>query len=136
MRTHRLGDQDGFVREILWITLVLAVVAVVLLDGISLLNASRSARDDAMQAAREARTEYAQSLSVAEAKRAADSYLRSADVRLTAFAADPHNDGTADFTVTVRSHADTYAFLYLRHVPGLEDWVKRMSDPSSTQSTH
>ena len=51
LRNSRLRSQDGFIREILWVALVIAIIAVVLLDGMSIFTAHQSARDDSSAAA-------------------------------------------------------------------------------------
>ena len=60
MRTAPLTRQDGFIREVVWLAVIVAVVAVVLLDAMALFNAHQSSHDNASSAAREAQTEYAQ----------------------------------------------------------------------------
>ncbi len=39
------------------------------------------------------------------------------------------------FTVTVNRHAETYVFKYLGYLPGLEDWVEDVQDPTITRTT-
>ncbi len=60
MSSARLRRQDGFIREILWLVVILAVLAVVVLDGLSLFSVNQSVKGDAERAAEEAHTEYAQ----------------------------------------------------------------------------
>jgi heme exporter protein D len=134
MRKARLSGQDGFIREVVWLAVIVAVIAVVLLDAMALFNAHQSSHDDAATAVREAETEYAQSMNVAQAKLAAQEYFDKSGVELVAFKAVKMDDGTMDIRVTAKAHAKTYAFKYLSNVPGLEDWVKRISNPSSTES--
>lgn len=134
MRNPRVRGQDGFVREVLWIALTVAVIAIVFLDGLALFNANRSASDDAQTAANEARNEYAETMSVAQARKAAEAYLTTSEEKMTAFKVGKQ-DGMTEFTVGVKGHADTYGFVYLKYVPGLDDWVQRVSNPSSTQTS-
>ena len=35
-RSSRLRRQDGFIREILWVALIIAIIAVVILDGMAI----------------------------------------------------------------------------------------------------
>ena len=55
----RLRSQDGFIREVVWIVVILTIIAVVILDGMAIFNAYQSAGDSATNAAEQARTEYA-----------------------------------------------------------------------------
>lgn len=135
MRTAPLTRQDGFIREVLWLAVIVAVVAVVLLDAMALFNAHQSSHDNASSAAREAQTEYAQSLNVAQAKLAAEQYLDKSGVTLVTFKATGMVDGAMGFAVTTKAHAKTYAFKYLTHVPGAKDWVDTMLNPVSTEGT-
>lgn len=129
----RLRGQDGFIREVIWIAVILAVIAVVILDGMAIFGAYQSA-DDASSAADEARTEYAQSLNVEAAKQAAEEYLAKSDIELVDFKAARTESGTVRFTVTAKATADTYAFRYLAVIPPLEDWVERTTHPTRTGS--
>ena len=129
----RLRGQDGFIREVVWIAVILLVIAVVILDGMAIFSAYQSA-DDATSAAEEARTEYAQTLSVPAAKLAAEQYLDKSGIEMTSFKAVQTADGTVKFTVTATSTADTYAFGYLGKIPPLKDWVDRTTHPTRTGS--
>jgi hypothetical protein len=129
----RLRSQDGFIREVIWIVAILAVIALVILDGMAIFRAYQSA-DDATSAAEEARTEYAQSLNVGAAKLAAQEYLTKSDIEMVGFKAVQTESGTVRFTVTAKATADTYAFRYLAVIPPLDDWVERTTHPTRTGS--
>ena len=129
----RLRSQDGFIREVVWIAVILGVIAVVILDGMAIFGAYQSA-DDAASAAEEARTEYAQTLDVPTAKLAAEQYLAKSDLEMIDFKAVQTDGGTVKFTVTAKASADTYAFRYLGMIPPLEDWVDRTTHPTRTGS--
>ena len=129
----RLRSQDGFIREVIWIVVILAVIAVVILDGMAIFRAYQSA-DDASSAADEARTEYAQSLNVGAAQQAAEEYLTKSGIEMVDFKAGQTESGTVRFTVTAKATADTYAFRYLAVIPPLEDWVERTTHPTRTGS--
>ena len=134
MRTTWLRRQDGFIRGILWVCLVLAIIAVVVLDAISLLTANRSVDDDAARAAREARTEYVDTLDARVAYAVADAYLAKSGLEMAGFSTSTSSEGGLVFTVTAQAHADTYVFRHLARIPGLGDWVTRVSNPSATRS--
>jgi hypothetical protein len=129
----RLRGQDGFIRDVIWIVVILAVIAVVILDGMAIFRAYQSA-DDATSAAVEARTEYAQSLNVGAAKQAAEEFLTKSDLAMVGFKAAQTESGTVRFTVRAKATADTYAFRYLAAIPSLEDWVERTTHPTRTGS--
>jgi hypothetical protein len=130
-RRSRLRGQDGFIREVIWIVVVLTVIGVVVLDGMAIFGAYQSA-DDAAKAAREARTEYAQSLDVPLAKLAAQQYLTKSGLEMIDFKAVRTDAGSVRFTVKAQASAETYAFRYLGKIPQLEDWVERTTHPMRT----
>jgi Flp pilus assembly protein TadG len=129
----RLRGQDGFIRDVIWIAVILLVIAVVILDGMAIFRAYQSA-DDATSAAEEARTEYAQTTDLTAAKLAAEQYLAKSDIEMTSFKAVQTANGTVKFTVTATASADTYVFSYLGKIPPLEDWVERTTHPTRTGS--
>ena len=129
----RLRSQDGFIREVVWIAVILGVIAVVILDGMAIFGAYQSA-DDATSAANEAHREYAQSLDVPTAKLAAEQYLAKSGIEMVDFQAVQTDNGTVRFTVTAQATADTYGFRYLEMIPPLEDWVERTTHPTRTGS--
>ncbi len=130
----RLRRQDGLIREALWLFLIIAIVAVVLLDGLALFHANQSVRDAATAAADEARNAYSQTPTLETAQVAAQNYLAKNGDTFVKMTTSRALDGTLTFTVTAKAHADTYAFKYLRYV-GLKKWVQQMSDPSVTRSS-
>lgn len=129
----RLRNQDGFIREVVWIVVVLAVVAVVILDGMAIFSAHRSVGDDAATAAEEARAEYVQSLDFVGAKLAAARYLAKSGTEMTGYKVVRTANGVR-FTVTAEASADTYAFGFLARIPQLRDWVERTTHPEASGS--
>jgi Flp pilus assembly protein TadG len=129
----RLRGQDGFIRDVIWIAVILLVIAVVILDGMAIFRAYQSA-DDATSAAEEALTEYAQTTDVTAAKLAAAQYLAKSDIEMTSFEAVQTANGTVKFTVTATASADTYVFSYLGKISPLKDWVERTTHPTRTGS--
>ena len=125
----RLRGQDGFIREAIWLVVVLTIIAVAILDGMAIFNAYQSAGDSATNAADAARTEYAQSVNVPAAKLAADAYLSKKGLEMVGFKAVQATDGTVQFTVTAKATADTYAFRLLGSIPQLKHWVERTTHP-------
>ena len=131
MLCARLRRQDGFIREILWLVLGLAVFAIVVLDGLAIFTAHQSVKEDAKRAAREAETEYVQTQDLSAAKNAAQQYLIKANKTLIAFSSATGLEGGTVITVKAKAHADTRAFKFLRYV-GLKEWVNQMTSPTAT----
>jgi hypothetical protein len=133
MLSERLRRQDGFIRQVFWLALTIAIIAVVLLDAMSLFKAHQSGHDNANAAAQAARNEYSQTTNVTEAKAAARASLTKSGDKLIKFTA---HSGAVDtgptFTVTDQAHAHTYAFRFLRYV-GLKKWVDTMTNPVATE---
>jgi hypothetical protein len=125
--------QDGFVRGVVWLGLVVAVVALVVLDGMALFSVRQSAEESAAAAAQEARNVYSQTQDVTGAEIAAQEYLTRNHMTLTGFETDQSMDGSVVFRVTATAHTDTYAFKYLGYL-GLRGWVNQATDPVVTES--
>jgi hypothetical protein len=135
MRRSRWRGQDGFIREILWLVVIVVVIGVIVLDGISLFTSYQSVRDDAFRAARAAAIDFTQTSDQKSAELAAQQALLRSNEKLVKFSYTTALDGSAVFTVTASAHADTYVFKYLRYV-GLKKWVNNMSNPSATRSSN
>ena len=131
-RSSRLRGQEGFIREVLWVALVLAIIAVVILDGMSIFRAYQSVSDDTTRAAEEAGNEYAVTTNAPAAKLAAENYIKKSDLELVAYSATRNAEGNVEFTVTAKATADTYAFKLLAVVPPLKDWVENTTHPTGT----
>jgi len=136
MHAPRRHRQEGLIREALYIFLGIAIVMAVLLDGVAIFTVQQDARDDATDAASEARQEYVETGSVDQARAAAARHVEANDAEMLGFtAARPAGDSAIQFTVTVQHHAETYVFKYLKYVPGLDTWVEDMQNPTITRST-
>ena len=131
MDSARLRRQDGFIREIIWVAVILAILAVVVLDGLAIFTAHQSVKGDAERAAEEAHTEYVQTPDLGAAKLAAQQYLIKSNKKLVAFSSTTGLDGATVITVKAKAHADTNAFKLLRYV-GLTKWVNEMTNPTGT----
>jgi hypothetical protein len=135
MISARLRRQDGFIRQVFWLAVTIAIVAVVLLDAMSLFNAHQAGHDNAAAAAVAARNEYSQTSDVTQARMAALASLTKSGDKLIKFST---GNGAVDtgptFTVTDQAHAHTYAFALLRYV-GLKKWVHTMSNPIATEGS-
>jgi Flp pilus assembly protein TadG len=131
-RSSRLRGQDGFIREVLWVALTLAIIAVVILDGMAIFRAYQSVSDDSTRAAEEASNEYAVTTNAAAARQAAEKYLDKSDLELVAYSATRNAEGNIEFSVTAKATADTYGFKLLAVIPPFKDWVEDTTHPTST----
>jgi hypothetical protein len=131
MLSARLRRQDGFIREIVWLAVILGILAIVVLDGLAIFTAHQSVKGDAERAAADAHTEFAQTQDLGVAKLAAQQYLIKANKKFIAFSATTGLDGGTVITVKARAHANTHAFKLLRYV-GLKKWVDQMTNPTGT----
>jgi hypothetical protein len=125
----RLRSQDGFIREVVWIVVILAIIAVVILDGMAIFNAYQSAGDTAADAAKVALTDFAESQDASSAKLIAQQRVAKNGLEMTKFTMDRNPDGNVRITVTAKDHADTYAFHYLAVIPPFKKWVERTTNP-------
>jgi hypothetical protein len=131
----RLRSQDGFIREVVWIVVILAIIAVVVLDAMAIFNAYQSAGNTSSDAAKAALTEYAQSQNAASAELAAKEQLSKNGLTLVNFKITQTAEGNTKVSVTAKDHADTYAFHYLGAIPPLKDWVERTLNPVRSGSS-
>ena len=133
-RSARLRSQDGFIREVVWIAVILAIIAVVILDGMAIFNAYQSAGNGSADAAKAGLTEYAQTTNVQAAELAAQEHATKKGVEIVKFSMGTTPEGGYTVTVTGKTTAETYAFHYLGLIPPLKDWVERTTHPVRTES--
>lgn len=111
-------------RSILSIFLALAILAVLVLDGVAMFVAYQSSEDVAEAAAQQAAIEYTASRgSVQAAEKAAYTYAASKQTELVTI--EFHNDGTKWFRAVASASPETYVFKYL---PVLKDHLSQTSD--------
>jgi hypothetical protein len=132
--SSRLRRQDGFIREVVWICVILGIIAIVILDAMAIFNAHQSAGNGSADAAQAGLTEYAQSTNVRAAELAALEQAAKNGVDITKFEVGKTPEGSYKVTVTGKTTADTYAFRYLALIPPFKDWVERTTHPVSTES--
>ncbi len=131
MRHAGREGQGGFVREVLWVSLVVLIGAVVVLDAVSLYSAYERVRKDSDDAARLARQVHLQELDVRQAERSARDLLERRGDALTSFETEGGGEETV-FVVAATRHVDTYAFGYLVYIPGVDGWAERTMNPSAS----
>jgi hypothetical protein len=130
----RLRNQDGFIRGLVWIVVVLAVLSVVILDGMAVFNANQTADNASGDAAEAALTEYAQSTNLTAAKLAAEEQAAKSGLEIVKFSVVKDAEGNYKVKVTGKASADTYAFHYLSVISPLKDWVARTTHPVRSNS--
>lgn len=131
MRHAGREGQGGFVRELLWVTLVVLIAAVAVLDAVSLYSAYERVKKDTADATRQARQVHLQELDVRKAERSVLALLDRRGDELTGFETEGSGEETV-FIVEATRHVDTFAFAYLVYLPGLDGWVDRTMNPSAT----
>lgn len=131
MRHAGREGQGGFVRELLWVSLVVLIGAVVVLDAVSLYSAYERVRKDTSDAARLARQVHLQEIDVRKAERSARALLEERGDGMTSFETEGRGEETV-FVVAATRHVDTYAFGYLVYIPGIDRWVERTMNPGAT----
>ena len=129
----RLRGQDGFIREAIWIVVILTIIAVAILDGMAIFSAYQSAGDSATNAADAGahRVRPVRQRPGREARRRRSTSPKKG-LEMVGFKAVQATDGTVQFTVTAKATADTYAFRLLGAIPQLKDWVERTTHPTRT----
>ena len=135
----RWQRQDGFVREAVWAAAIIVIVAVIVLDVVSVVNASLAVRQNATDAADQALSTYVQTESTTMAMDSASSFLKFHDAtllksesRLTWSMAVPNQ---ARVTITAAKLPHTYVFHYFQSLPwGLGPWFHKLLHPQATES--
>jgi hypothetical protein len=133
-RRSRLRNQDGFIRGLVWIVVVLAVISIVILDSMAIFHAYQGASSASGDAAQAALTEYAQSTNLTAAKLAAEEQAAKQGLQIVAFSVGKTPEGNYEVTVKGKTSADTYAFHYLGMIGPLKDWVERTTHPVRTNT--
>jgi Flp pilus assembly protein TadG len=133
--SSRLRSEDGFIREVVWIVVILAILAVIILDGMAVFNAHQSVTNTSSDAAQAALTEYAQSQNAAAAKLAAQEQLAKNGLTMVSFKITQNPEGNTKIVVTSKDHADTYALHFLGKVPPFKHWVQSVTNPVGSGSS-
>lgn len=134
MRGSRLREQDGFIRESIYVFLTLLVVSAIVLDAVAAIQVGQTVKGDARDAAVAAADAFVQTSSNDAAQTQAESVLTSRGDTLLGFSVDSRS-GHAVYSVTAQRHARTYVFHYLAKLPRIGDWVERTLNPKATRSS-
>ena len=131
VRFARLRAEDGLIRGIVGLALILAVIAVVVVDSISMFSASQKVASDARGGANAARFAYSQASNIVIAERAAKNLLRHAGDKVISVKSEA-TAGEPVFTVSASRTAHTYVLKYGTHLPWIGKQIGRWLHPQST----
>jgi type II secretory pathway pseudopilin PulG len=113
------------------LALILAIVAVVVIDSFSMFSASQKVDSDARGAANAAKVMYAQTSNVVEAEKAAKDLLHGAGDKVISVTSTA-TAGAPVFTVSASRTAHTYVLKYGTHLPWVGKQIGRWLHPHST----
>jgi hypothetical protein len=127
------------IRELITFAVVIVVVAVLVLDAVSVVNASLGVRQNAGDAADQALSTFIQTSSPGAAMQSASAFLKAHDsVMLKAdseLKASNQGPGNATVTITAAKKPHTYVFHYFQGLGmGIGPWFHRILNPSATRS--
>ena len=134
VRFARLRAEDGLIRGIVGLALILAVIAVVVVDSISMFSASQKVDSDAHSAATAARFAYSQTTNLTNfgpAERAAKQLLRRGGDKIISVKHQA-TGGEPLFIVSASRTAHTYVLKYCTHLPWIGKQIGRWLHPHST----
>lgn len=135
MKLARLREEDGLIRGALWMLLILAIIAAVVLDGFSTFSAHQKVRLDAGDAADAAKHVYVQSTgNIAEARQSAEALLKSSGDHPISVKVGGSSDEPM-FTVTAERPASTYVLKFGTHLPGIGKSIAKLLRPQATESS-
>ncbi|MHB9111774.1 MAG: hypothetical protein ACYC4D_03990 [Thermoleophilia bacterium] len=121
------GDQNGsFMSNAVFFAVVIAIIAVIVIDGSSVFYANQAAAEGAQEAANLAMVEYRNSQSEGRAETAAADYCNAKELEFLEFRIN--RDRGSTFDVTCGKEATTYAFKY---IPVLKDLIPQESRKTS-----
>lgn len=106
------ADENGsFMNTVVFLAVVIAIIAVIVIDGSSVFYANQAAAEGAQEAANLAIVEYRTSHSDARAEIAAADYCEAKDLEFIDFKINRDQGRTYD--VVCGKQATTYAFKYI-----------------------
>lgn len=122
------ASEDGsFMSTAVFLAVVVAIIAVIVIDGSSVFYANQVAADGAQEAANLAQVEYRASHSDARAESAAADSCEEKDLEFIAFKVNREAGHT--FDVTCGKQANTYAF---KSIPFLKDMIPQEARKTSS----
>jgi len=138
VRLPRWRQQDGFVREAVQIAAVVVILAVLVLDGVSVIQTSLGVRQNATDAANQALTTYVQTESTDMAMQSASTFLKLHDavlLRSQSALSKNYDPSESRVTITASKTPHTYVFHYFQSLPfGIGGWFHKILHPQATET--
>jgi Flp pilus assembly protein TadG len=125
----RRDEDGGFLGTAIFLGIVIAIMAVVVIDGISIYNSYRLVSDATKKAAEASAENYSSTRNETRAALAAENYCVEDGYVFVEFYVN--RDFGNLFEVTCSTEADTYVF---KHLPYLKDMVVQESTNSARPS--
>lgn len=140
MRHSRWQRQDGLIRESIKFAAVIVIVGVLVLDAVSVINASLGVRQNASDAADQALVTFIQTSNPAMAMQSASTFLKIHDSVMLAAKSNLRpsiqGPGQATVTITAAKKPHTYVYHYFQRLGwGIGPWFHKLLNPSATQSS-
>jgi hypothetical protein len=138
VRLSRWRQQDGFVREAVQIAAVIVILAVLVLDGVAVIQTSLGVRQNATDAANQALTTYVQTENVEMAMQSASTFLKLHDatlLRSESALTKNYDPSQSRVTITAAKTPHTYVFHYFQSLPwGIGTWFHKILHPQATET--
>jgi hypothetical protein len=138
VRLTRWRQQDGFVREAVQIAAVIVILAVLVLDCVSVVQTSLAVRQNATDAANQALATYVQTESTDMAMQSASTFLKLHDavlLRSESTLSKTYDPSNSWVTITAAKTPHTYVFHYFQALPwGIGHWFHKILHPQATET--
>jgi len=134
----RWQRQDGFVREVVYGAAILVIVAVIVLDVVSVVNASLGVRQNATDAANQAFSTFVQTDNTGIAMMSASTFLKLHDATMLKAESNltqaPGGPDQARVSITAAKTPHTYIFHYFQSLPWVGPWFHKILHPKATET--
>ena len=125
-------------REAVEIAAVIVVLAVLVLDGVAVIQTSLGVRQNATDAANQALTTYVQTENVDMAMQSASTFLKLHDavlLRSESTLTKNYDPSQSRVRVTAAKTPHTYVFHYFQSLPwGIGHWFHKILHPQATET--
>jgi hypothetical protein len=137
MVCSRFREQDGLIRGALLLFVVVAAIAVIILDALGVFSAYQNVRSDAHDAAVQANHAYVQFNSVSAGEQHARDLLRANGDKVISVRTRIDLTVGPDpiFVVTAERPAHTYVLKYAVHLPLIGKAIARLLSQSATRDS-
>ena len=139
MRHSRWQRQDGFVRGVIIFAAIIVIVAVLVFDAISVVNAPLGVRQNATDAADQALSNFIQTSNPPWRMDSASTFLKLHGSVMIKHGSKltPSNQGPGQATVTIAASKKphTYVLHYFQSLPGgMGNWFHKVLNPRATET--